>query len=939
MVKLERLKDEQIRELVRDEFRVKNPLYLERIADIAQGNPRLAVMAAKVAVEANTLESIANVSVLYDEYYRAIRQDLQGMGDPRLLKAAAIIAFFRVVDRSNVEQMGIINQAFGMAPNEFWSYTRQLHELEAVDIYENEVVKVSDQVLATYFFYLAAFREHHIDLTLMFERLFPSFRQRFLEALNPIFVAFGAEATKAIRPHVDAAWDLLLQQDNNDILYFMDLFWFIRPTETLVRVAEMIRRMPGEPSLVTGLEFKKSQGGVPAPSALSILGRFADGDDTSVSTALQSLVDYFIRRPSEVGLVLRVLEESFGITHHSHLSGFAVQQMVVDVLSERAKGGEEELVARLFMTYAQSLLHTHFDRTGPIRGHAFTILKFDVLPTDELKELRRRTWRYVLGYYKNERLRDQVLQFIEEHCRSGLYVASPDLVSSDAQEIVPFFLRELNPSEYRHCVVVHEYLGFLGPMDVPLNHELAARFTNETFELATLLLDDWVKHRAGDWQEFERQKRERLNEFGKRLRKDDINPIVERCREIRAHLSDSNREAYVFENGLRQVLLAMAEQNPKLFVSTVVEHLQQGNVLGLTPWALVENLIRIAGPSEAYRLLNENEYPHKARWLSEYFISLPPEAATQERLGQMYDLYDKTQANQLAYDLDFLLKFTSIDPDIILKVTRLLVTKADAEQAARERLTGVVSSHTKIGRSAAALFREDVSLLKQIYFAATGATQGIADYDGQVFDALLSMDAGFIAEWVAWMFGRKEWLTHYDDDRDYTFLWRREDYKEILERLLDAIVREGSKHYGAGSYPRVFFTLRGGGHDHEALRARQDAFLGELINSRSDNQALMSIVFDLIGEFNPEGRLPLIATFLEHNQDVEAFKRLCLGQGSGVWRGSAVPMWQKQVDFLESLLPLCASVPLLRHRQVIEQRIRDIRNEIDVEKKQDFLRE
>ena len=59
-------------------------LYIfDHIVNIAQGNPRLAVMAAQVAKRENTLQSILDVSALYDEYFSSIRQDLEDLVEPR----------------------------------------------------------------------------------------------------------------------------------------------------------------------------------------------------------------------------------------------------------------------------------------------------------------------------------------------------------------------------------------------------------------------------------------------------------------------------------------------------------------------------------------------------------------------------------------------------------------------------------------------------------------------------------------------------------------------------------------------------------------------------------------------------------------------------------------------------------------------------------------
>jgi hypothetical protein len=111
-------------------------------------------MAAQVAKDSNKLESIRDVSELYDNYYSSIKKDLDSLGDTKILKVAGVVAFFRNVDRSNNGLMSEIEATFGIGAEEFWLISTKLHDMEVVDMYEDEVVKASDQVLATYLFYL-----------------------------------------------------------------------------------------------------------------------------------------------------------------------------------------------------------------------------------------------------------------------------------------------------------------------------------------------------------------------------------------------------------------------------------------------------------------------------------------------------------------------------------------------------------------------------------------------------------------------------------------------------------------------------------------------------------------------------------------------------------------------------------------------------------------
>jgi hypothetical protein len=75
------------------------------------------------------------------------------------------------------------------------------------------------------------------------------------------------------------------------------------------------------------------------------------------------------------------------------------------------------------------------------------------------------------------------------------------------------------------------------------------------------------------------------------------------------------------------------------------------------------------------------------------------------------------------------------------------------------------------------------------------------------------------------------------------------------------------------------------------------------------------------------------------NKNFEDFKRLPLKSGSLSWSGSAVPVYQKLVEYFESLLPFLNTVELLQHRQYIEQYIQDYREVVEREKRKDFMEE
>ena len=67
------MQDDEISQFVEGEFGIRNRHYLDRIVDIAKGNPRLAAMASQIAKKENTLISVRNVTALYEEFFSSMK--------------------------------------------------------------------------------------------------------------------------------------------------------------------------------------------------------------------------------------------------------------------------------------------------------------------------------------------------------------------------------------------------------------------------------------------------------------------------------------------------------------------------------------------------------------------------------------------------------------------------------------------------------------------------------------------------------------------------------------------------------------------------------------------------------------------------------------------------------------------------------------------------
>lgn len=942
-IEIETLKEEQIKQLVKDECGIRHHLYLGRIADIAQGNPRLAIMAAEVANRENTLESIGDVSALYDEYFVSIRRDLEELGDRELLKAAGIIAFFQAIDRSNDELMTSIGEAFSMAPEAFWNAACRLHDLEICEMYENELVRFSDQVLATYMFYLVFFKEKTLSFSGIIKHFFPRFRERIVDSINPAMNAFDIRMImEVMRPHVDIAWKSMKERgDEEGLLELMGVFWFLKDTDTLLYIRDQIEKMEQTPVNLCDVEFKASSG-IPSPSFLSILASFRYAGDPEFRIALGLVLDYLAKRPGELPQVLYLLIDLCGFTHTSYARGFKVQQSVIDILWERARDGDE-FFSNLFFAVIRQYVHTHFLTHESKDARSIRIIKFDLPPTDKLFQLRQGIWRRLFQLYSKPNLQEGVLGVLRDYSTSGYTVSVKKIVMRDALLISPFIEKNLDSSRYEHCALVHDYLSLLELRGVEFPKELQQQFRSEIFTTSELLLLDWAERRNLNvsHNKYRQDKKRRIKEYFADHDLDDYKQFFEFCSEIQAGLDRANKKQKRFQlqNGVIDVLLALADRDPDLYATVLQHYLSLGEPLELNSGLLIEKLIKICGAERALELVSRPDYPTKRSWLFGYYLSLPTEDNTSEGLDQLYALYRTAEIQELPHGFDFLLKYRSLNDSVVARVVKILLNRLEQEPKYASAFSMLFNPHTEVNKSIIELFDNHIGLLKRAYFAMQ-VTQHDPDYDGGTFSRILDLDPDFILEYLDQMFDGRAAEGWNEDNRDYSFLWMRDDYMVLMTRVAESIYEREKQWTGfLNTGLENFFGLGENAKDSPEIKRKQNLFLESLIKQRHHDLPFMKLVFNLIAEFPSERRLPFIALFLEHNNNYEDFRRLPLEPSSGTWWGSAVPRYQSRMEYFESLLPLLNTVEFLQHKRHIQQRIQRIRLEIEREKKRDFIQD
>jgi hypothetical protein len=233
------------------------------------------------------------------------------------------------------------------------------------------------------------------------------------------------------------------------------------------------------------------------------------------------------------------------------------------------------------------------------------------------------------------------------------------------------------------------------------------------------------------------------------------------------------------------------------------------------------------------------------------------------------------------------------------------------------------------------IFTSDLNLLKQIYFYQQ-KLENYADYDRKIFQKIYEMDCDFAIEFLEFLYEQNDFLPESEAHRDYSFIWESEDFEKQMRVAIEFGYQQQKKSYHFRNYVKIYF----GKSEKESVYQTIKKFLSEYIQNNAADKDKIEFIFEVISDCpNLHNEIKdYLAVFLENNKSYEDFRLLSLKSSYGAtWMGSAVPMYQGEIAFYESLLPLVEALDFIEHKNAIERLINRLRKTIENTLKDEFV--
>lgn len=926
--------DDEIKRLLETSLGIVNADYLERIARISEGNARIAVLAGRMASDANRLDSINDVSQLYEDYYSAYLTESSLLADGNLLISAGIVAFLEAIHLDHIDSLLPILHSKGLSRDAFIECIRKLHEMELVDICNDKAVKFSEQCLSNFLLKYVYFDKKSLSLSEMIKACFQSHRERTISSINTLLSIFRHKSLyQFVENEIKTLWDELAEEKSPDFFDYVKTFFRVNPTEALLILQQRVETTGNVHLDVSSIDTEKGKNyQTVSDEMVGILGGFADMAD--LPAAMDLFFQYCLKRPDLYIQFYHAVNHYLGIRKDSQALGCITQITLFEKFAEYSDGWRQEFIALLFLEVAENFLELCFSPVEGGKKNTVTIYRVPLVMSDGVKAYRRLIWESLLALSSIEKYMHKVRTILFSYGKCIEKVSIPVLMF-DLPYIRTIIESSYPSCELQNCLLAERIVQIFERMDILCSAQFSEYFEEEQYSLYKLLEGPGFFSKESDYEERE-QKKQEMGSYLSTCKPTAFHKIIDVCSDITGH--DGHIEWTIGE-GLRLAFDAVSSERD-CYIDAIKYYLEKDTPCDLNPLRLVNMLFSHLGDAEVYNLIDSFEYRAKNAWLYAYYHELPQKYIDEAALDNLYtflsDPSDKNIVSSPYRDVDFLEKYNIVDKEAFATACRIILAKLDYSPFIVSIYFESSFNHfSNPPQDLVQQFDGHLSLLEEIYIAMLNCGNH-HDHDGQFLRAIYLVHPSILDKYIDFMINKDKESFFADNSERNRFFLELDDFKEVFSKILDELIQGFQFPTISVSYylESVLLSCQG----KPELLEIQDEIICYCIQSFSDDIVKMRCLFSVISKLSPERRTKYWLCFLEQNQSFEDFEALPLIPTSWSWSGSLVLMYSAWIDFLESLLPNFIGLNWVRHKKHVETRIKDLKRQIELEEIDEIVR-
>lgn len=917
-IDIAKLTDDEIKELIENNFGIRNNLYVEQIIRISEGIPRFAYMAGKLAVEKQNLSSISDASQLYESYYKKYMSKLLET-DRAVLITAGILAFNKSIKLQDLELFKEFLIRLGISISDFKNAIDKLNRIEFIDVKKGKVAIFDDQCLSNYMLYYVFLDIEIIKLSDIIEVFYIYSRSRTIEALNTILNIFRSKKTlEYIKEEILSVWNKFEKEDSQYYESFVRDFHIYNPIKGFRIADEKIKSIEEKEFNITEIDFDR-RGFYNSNSPLEYLTGYQNSNE--LLRVYQLLMKYAGKTSSTLIESYNWLESYYGLQPKSTDN---TQKIICEYLLEDINKGNSNAMAIGYM-WTKYLLSYSFESIIPDKNNSFKIRSWNIDYDSYIREHRKVSWYILNSLISKLEWRDKVLSYLGEFAdkiynnsssKIDIKILEEDLVQ------IENILSQCSTIRIGYLKVLSKILNSVKKLGMTFKGKLEEYLIGKEWEIYSLFRNDRRFYEM-NIQEYKYYRKEQIIKYfsnKKNIDEVELVSLVDSMLEdplLKEDIYDINKAfTYLINN-------SDVYDNKKLFNALINS---SGNI-NIPPKVILEKILNIYNYREILTDLKNTDSNFKNKWIYFYFEIIPANCVDVDMYEELLNFVNfDIKNNKVNYfrNLSILDKFLIINPNIYIEISKIILENfLENKDASCYYLEDLFDEGLYTPEKLLLLYKDGVEVLYNIYFKLL--EEGITfDYSGEFFIEFLKNNEEFLKKYSDIYILGKNWNTGNEDGR-IERLWKSENFIEYFDLIFDNMLESNIIYYDKAS---IASELLSNINDEEIVKKNQYIWLEHIIKENANKEKIVYI-FNFICELKEELRKFSIKVFLNNNCNFETFKKLSLFPSRVVAFGSLSNPYSKQIDFIQSLYPLMKGVEFLEHEEHLTNIERDLKRIID----------
>lgn len=922
--------EDEIKELLGTSLGILNSDYQERIIRIAGGNARIAILAGKVACSSNRLESIDDVSQLYEDYYGSNLENNQFFIDKNLCITSGVIAFLEAIHLDFIDAFLPILQEKGLTRDSFIENIRMLHEWEIIDIYNDKAVRFSDQCLSNFLLKYIFFDKKILTLSKMIKACFSSYRERTVTSVNTLVNVFGnKELLNFVEKEIKLLWSELSTEKSPIFFEFVKVFFRINPTKTLLLLQNEIKSEERVICEWSNIDIEKGKNNRHVENdIIKILGGFSDMTD--LPTAYDLFFQYYLKRPDLFMDFYHAVNIYFGIHRNTMEYDFYTQIIFFEKIKEYSDDWKEESIVNFFLQVAEDFLRLYFSPAEAGGKNKVTIHQIPLVISQGVKKYRKLIWEYLYSLSKNEKYRPKVKEILSSYGGKIKNVSIP-VLQFDLKYIQSILKSNFLPDKLTNCILADKIVQVFSRMNCSCASIFSEYFEGESFQLYCLLKGPDYKEMG--YKEHRKRKQQSINHFILNCDLQMFKKLIDVCNSISSidsHLS------WEVGNGLG-IAFDSISNKVDWYVDAIKYYIKNDTPSNLHPYHLVDTLFSLLSDSDVYEIIISEEYSQKNTWIYAYYHELPVELITKKHLQELYDFLkdtsDRCITSSSVRDVDFLEKYNVIDEFALIEGCKIILDKKEYSAFIVNIYFDLLFNYYhNTPKEVIQKFNCNLELLEEIYYALLLYNVD-HDYGGQFLKEIYLVRPSILDKYIDYLIKSDFFSENQEKHRCFFDL---DNFVEIYNKIFAHLIKK--RQYPKSSVPYFLESLLLIDQNEKKLIERQDIWIRDCIQRFYNDEVKMYCLFSVVSKLECKRKSEYILLYLENNPSFEAFEKIPLTPTSWSWSGSVVPIYSAWIEFLESFLPNFIGLKWIKHKNYIETKIDDLKKQIKEEQIYEILR-